>query len=122
MPNGRPRRARRIESPASTRCGASAVSERDMLHAVLMVNADEQIAARPDDDTFEATPLSPQQPPTYDEYPSAWISQKYPIAEEGARGYMNVFKLLTRDERVLEQRRRKGTRGTTRSDVPGKAG
>eukprot|EP00959_Pyramimonas_sp_CCMP1952_P154476 3231641-Pyramimonas_sp.AAC.1 len=55
----------------------------------------------------------------HDEYPSAWIFQRQPITGEEARGYMNAFTSLTRNEWVLEQRRRKGTHGTTLSDVPG---
>eukprot|EP00959_Pyramimonas_sp_CCMP1952_P122439 2559675-Pyramimonas_sp.AAC.2 len=97
MPYGRPLRQRRSESPVSARSGTSAISERDMLHAVLMVNPDGQIAVRADDDTFENTPLSPQHPHMYDEYPSAWTSQKQPI-RGGGRGYMNVFTSSTRDQ------------------------
>eukprot|EP00959_Pyramimonas_sp_CCMP1952_P406319 8515752-Pyramimonas_sp.AAC.1 len=36
----RPRRQRRTESPASALSGVGAISERDMLHTVLMVNTD----------------------------------------------------------------------------------
>eukprot|EP00959_Pyramimonas_sp_CCMP1952_P298993 6253884-Pyramimonas_sp.AAC.1 len=38
------------------------MSERDMLHIVLMVNADWQIAMRADENTFENMPLSSQYP------------------------------------------------------------
>eukprot|EP00959_Pyramimonas_sp_CCMP1952_P391625 8206893-Pyramimonas_sp.AAC.1 len=62
MPYGRSLRTRRTESPASARSGASATSERNMLHTVLMVNSDGQIAVRADCDTFENRPLSLQQP------------------------------------------------------------
>eukprot|EP00959_Pyramimonas_sp_CCMP1952_P013979 295636-Pyramimonas_sp.AAC.1 len=48
--------------------------------------------------------------------------EKQLITEEEARGYMNVFTSLTRNEWVLEQRRRKGTHGTTLSDAPGGSG
>eukprot|EP00959_Pyramimonas_sp_CCMP1952_P304136 6365427-Pyramimonas_sp.AAC.1 len=120
MPDGRPlRNQRRTEGPVSGRSGTSAISERDMLFAVLMVNADGQIALRVDEDTFENMPLSSQHPHMCDEYPSAWISEKHPITDEEARGYMNVFTSLIRNERALEQRRVKGTHGTTLSDAPG---
>eukprot|EP00959_Pyramimonas_sp_CCMP1952_P384243 8052654-Pyramimonas_sp.AAC.1 len=55
----------------------------------------------------------------YDEYPLAWIFQGQPITEEEALGYISVFTSLSRNEWVLGQRRRKGTHGTTLSDVPG---
>eukprot|EP00959_Pyramimonas_sp_CCMP1952_P101686 2127337-Pyramimonas_sp.AAC.1 len=55
----------------------------------------------------------------YGEYTSAWIFEKHPITEEEARGYMNVFTSLTRNDWVLEQRRRKVMYGTTLSAVPG---
>eukprot|EP00959_Pyramimonas_sp_CCMP1952_P189783 3970271-Pyramimonas_sp.AAC.1 len=55
MPHGRgnrPRSQRMTESPVSARSGIGAISERDMLHAVLMVNADGQMDMRADEDTF----------------------------------------------------------------------
>eukprot|EP00959_Pyramimonas_sp_CCMP1952_P298146 6236501-Pyramimonas_sp.AAC.1 len=54
MPDGRdirPRNQRRTESPASVRSGNTAISERDMLHAVFMVNTDGQMGMRADGDT-----------------------------------------------------------------------
>eukprot|EP00959_Pyramimonas_sp_CCMP1952_P200574 4195336-Pyramimonas_sp.AAC.1 len=84
-----------------------------------MFDTDGQIIVRADEDAFENTPLSPHHPQIYDEFPSAWIFQRQPITEEGARGYMDVFTSLTRNELVLEQTRRKGMHGTTQSDVPG---
>eukprot|EP00959_Pyramimonas_sp_CCMP1952_P408669 8564505-Pyramimonas_sp.AAC.1 len=64
-------------------------------------------------------PLSQHNPHMYDEYPPAWIFQRQLITEEEARGSMHVFTSLTRNEWVLEQRRRKGMHGTTLSDAPG---
>eukprot|EP00959_Pyramimonas_sp_CCMP1952_P063220 1321346-Pyramimonas_sp.AAC.1 len=55
MPYGRdirPRNQRRAESLACARSGASAISERDMLRTVLMVNTDGQIYTLADEDTF----------------------------------------------------------------------
>eukprot|EP00959_Pyramimonas_sp_CCMP1952_P256052 5348037-Pyramimonas_sp.AAC.1 len=46
----RPRSQRRKQSPVSARSGNSAMSERDMLHAVSMVNPDGQVALRADED------------------------------------------------------------------------
>eukprot|EP00959_Pyramimonas_sp_CCMP1952_P388319 8137118-Pyramimonas_sp.AAC.1 len=66
MPYGRPLRQRRAGSPVSVRIGTSAISERDMLRTVLMVNADGQIAMRADKDTSENMPLSPQHSHMYD--------------------------------------------------------
>eukprot|EP00959_Pyramimonas_sp_CCMP1952_P207441 4339376-Pyramimonas_sp.AAC.1 len=62
---------------------------------------------------------SATRPRMYDEYPTAWILEKNLIAEEEARGYMNVFTSLSRNDWVLEQKRRKGMHGTTLSEVPG---
>eukprot|EP00959_Pyramimonas_sp_CCMP1952_P255230 5330979-Pyramimonas_sp.AAC.1 len=45
--------------------------------------------------------------------------EKSPVAEEEARGHMNVLTSLSRNDWVLEQRRRKGMYGTTLSEVPG---
>eukprot|EP00959_Pyramimonas_sp_CCMP1952_P055840 1166931-Pyramimonas_sp.AAC.1 len=87
VPHGRPLRTRRTENPESARSGASAISERDMLHVVPMVNADGQTAVRADEGTVENAPLSPQHHHMHGEYPSAWISQKHPITAEEARGY-----------------------------------
>eukprot|EP00959_Pyramimonas_sp_CCMP1952_P405453 8497681-Pyramimonas_sp.AAC.1 len=55
----------------------------------------------------------------HDECPTAWIFEKNPSPEEEARGHMDVFTSLSRDDWVLEQRRRKGLLGTTVSEVPG---
>eukprot|EP00959_Pyramimonas_sp_CCMP1952_P010554 221119-Pyramimonas_sp.AAC.1 len=66
MPYGRdirPRNQPRAESPVSARSGSSAISDRDMPHAVLMVNADGQVAMRADEDTFLNLPLSSAQHP-----------------------------------------------------------
>eukprot|EP00959_Pyramimonas_sp_CCMP1952_P074229 1551290-Pyramimonas_sp.AAC.1 len=94
----RPRSQRRAESPASVRSGISAISERDMLHAVLAVNTD-GIGTRADEDTFMNMPLaSAPHPHMHDEYPTAWIFEKNPTTEEEARGYMNVFTSLTRND------------------------
>eukprot|EP00959_Pyramimonas_sp_CCMP1952_P257104 5371891-Pyramimonas_sp.AAC.1 len=91
MPYGRdirPRGQRRTESPVSVRSGISAISERDMLHAALMVSADGQTGMRADEDTFLNLPAtSASRPCAYDEYPTAWILEKNPITEEEARGY-----------------------------------
>eukprot|EP00959_Pyramimonas_sp_CCMP1952_P228787 4783772-Pyramimonas_sp.AAC.1 len=78
-----------------------------------MVNADGEMGMRADEDTFVNMPLtSASRPHMYDEYPAAWISERNPIAEAEARGYMNVVTSLTRNDWVLEQRRRKGMHGT----------
>eukprot|EP00959_Pyramimonas_sp_CCMP1952_P283505 5926728-Pyramimonas_sp.AAC.1 len=69
---GNPLRQRRTDCPVSARSGASAMSERDVLHAALMVNTDGQNAARADEGTFENIPLT-QQPPTWGECPSDWV-------------------------------------------------
>eukprot|EP00959_Pyramimonas_sp_CCMP1952_P010555 221120-Pyramimonas_sp.AAC.1 len=64
MPYGRdirPRNQRRAESPVSARSGANANSRRDMLHVVLIVNADGQIAMLADEDTLMTMPLSSAQ-------------------------------------------------------------
>eukprot|EP00959_Pyramimonas_sp_CCMP1952_P202676 4238308-Pyramimonas_sp.AAC.1 len=99
-----PTGVRRAESPVDARSGASATAERDMLHAVLMVNTDGQIARRADEDALmNMPPSSAQRPHMCDEYPSAWIFEKNPVAEEGARGCMNVFASLTRNDWVSEQ-------------------
>eukprot|EP00959_Pyramimonas_sp_CCMP1952_P152476 3190326-Pyramimonas_sp.AAC.1 len=112
MPHGRdtrPRSQRRTESPVSVRSGISATSECDMLHTVLTVNTDGQMGMRADEDTFMNMPTtSASRPYTYDEYPTAWIFEKSPTMGEEARGYMNVFTSLSRNDWVLEQRRRRG--------------
>eukprot|EP00959_Pyramimonas_sp_CCMP1952_P323443 6768426-Pyramimonas_sp.AAC.1 len=117
MPYGRdtrPRSQRRTESPLSARSGISAISERDMLHAVSIVNTDGQIGMRADEDTFMNMPLAyAPHPHMHDEYPTAWTFEKNPITEEEARGYMNVFTSLTWNDWVLEQRRLKGMPCTT---------
>eukprot|EP00959_Pyramimonas_sp_CCMP1952_P319096 6676580-Pyramimonas_sp.AAC.1 len=77
---------------------------------------------RADEDTFENMPLSAHRPRMCDEHPPAWIFEKHPITGEEARGYMNVFTSLTRNDWALEQRRRKGMHGTTMSEVPGAFG
>eukprot|EP00959_Pyramimonas_sp_CCMP1952_P358200 7500257-Pyramimonas_sp.AAC.1 len=88
----RPRSLRKTESPATARSGVSAISERDMLHTVLMVNTDGQAGMRADEDTFMSMPTtSASRPHAYDGYPTAWICEKNPISEEEARGYMNNF-------------------------------
>eukprot|EP00959_Pyramimonas_sp_CCMP1952_P458867 9477331-Pyramimonas_sp.AAC.1 len=105
------------------RSGYSGISERDMLHTVLMVSADGQMSTRAEEDTFMSLPtVSRSHPYTYDEYPTAWISEKNPITEEEARGYMTAFTSLSRNEWVLEQRRREGLHGTRVSEVPGQSG
>eukprot|EP00959_Pyramimonas_sp_CCMP1952_P421792 8836275-Pyramimonas_sp.AAC.1 len=123
MPHGRdtrPRSQRRTESPVGARSGIGAISERDMLHAVLMVSTDCQIDMRADEDTFMNVPLtSAPRPHMKDEYHTAWIFEKNPVTGEEARGCMNVFTPLTRIDSVFEQRRRKGMPGTTLSEVPG---
>eukprot|EP00959_Pyramimonas_sp_CCMP1952_P043521 910200-Pyramimonas_sp.AAC.1 len=63
--------------------------------------------------------VSTSHPYTHDEYPTTWIFERNPITEEEARGYMNAFTSLSRNNWVLEQRRREGLRGTTVSEVPG---
>eukprot|EP00959_Pyramimonas_sp_CCMP1952_P234668 4903221-Pyramimonas_sp.AAC.1 len=74
-----------------------------------MVNKDGQTGMRADEESFLNLPTtSASRPYTYDEYPTAWIFEKNPITEEGARGYMNVFTSLSRNDWVLEQRRRRG--------------
>eukprot|EP00959_Pyramimonas_sp_CCMP1952_P449391 9409693-Pyramimonas_sp.AAC.1 len=102
MPRGRdtrPRSQRRTESRASARSVISAISERDMLHTVLMVNTDGQMGMRADEDTFMNMPTtSAVRPYTYDQYPTAWIFEKTPITEQEARGYMNVFTSLSRND------------------------
>eukprot|EP00959_Pyramimonas_sp_CCMP1952_P355110 7438431-Pyramimonas_sp.AAC.1 len=63
---------------------------------------------RADEDTFMSVPTtSALRPCTYDQYPTAGIFEKMPIAEEEARGYMNVFTSLSTNHWLLEQRRRK---------------
>eukprot|EP00959_Pyramimonas_sp_CCMP1952_P368148 7711835-Pyramimonas_sp.AAC.1 len=74
-----------------------------------MVNTDGQLAMRTDEDKFINLPLSSApRPRMRDECPAAWIFEKNPIAEEEARGCMNVFTPLARNDWVLERRRRKG--------------
>eukprot|EP00959_Pyramimonas_sp_CCMP1952_P393621 8247900-Pyramimonas_sp.AAC.1 len=105
----RPRSRRRTESPVSMRSGSSGISERDMLHAVFMINTDGQMGMLADEDTILNLPtISTSHPYTNDEYPTALIFEMNPITEEEARGYMNVFTSLSRNDWVLEQRRRKG--------------
>eukprot|EP00959_Pyramimonas_sp_CCMP1952_P073730 1541220-Pyramimonas_sp.AAC.1 len=61
MPYGRdlrPRSQRRTESPASMRSGNSGISERDMLHTVLMINTDGQMRTRAEEDTFLSLPTA----------------------------------------------------------------
>eukprot|EP00959_Pyramimonas_sp_CCMP1952_P200272 4188697-Pyramimonas_sp.AAC.1 len=84
-----PRRQRRTESPVSVRSGASAMSGRDMLQTVLMINSDGQNAVRADEDTCDNIPLT-QQRPTWGEYPSDWILQQCPVTEEENRACMHV--------------------------------
>eukprot|EP00959_Pyramimonas_sp_CCMP1952_P001165 23182-Pyramimonas_sp.AAC.1 len=88
MPRGRdtrPRSQRSTEGSASVRSGIGAISERDMLRIVLMVNTDGQMGMRADEDTFMNVPTtSASRPCTYDEYPAAWIFVKNPITEEEA--------------------------------------
>eukprot|EP00959_Pyramimonas_sp_CCMP1952_P299760 6269929-Pyramimonas_sp.AAC.1 len=102
------------------RSGNSGISERDVLHAVLTIHADGQMNMRAEEDTFLNLPTaSTSHPYMHDEHPAAWTFENYHIAEEEARGYMNVFTSLSRNDWVLEQRRRKGLLGTTVSEVPG---
>eukprot|EP00959_Pyramimonas_sp_CCMP1952_P042365 886071-Pyramimonas_sp.AAC.1 len=93
MPCGRdarPRSQRRTQSPVSVRSGISAISERGMLHTVLMVNTDGQMGMRADEDTFLNLPAArASRPRAHDEYPTAWIFENNPIPEEEARGCMN---------------------------------
>eukprot|EP00959_Pyramimonas_sp_CCMP1952_P101115 2115224-Pyramimonas_sp.AAC.1 len=85
-----------------------------------MENTDGQLGMRADEDTFLNMPTtSVSRPCAYDEYPTAWIFEGNPIAEEGARGCIDVFTSLSRNDWVLEQRRRRGLHGTTLSEVPG---
>eukprot|EP00959_Pyramimonas_sp_CCMP1952_P468097 9492657-Pyramimonas_sp.AAC.1 len=65
---------------------------------------------------------SASRPYTYDAHPTTWIFKKNPVTEEEARGCMNVFASLLRNDWVLEQRLRKGMYGTTLSEVPGIVG
>eukprot|EP00959_Pyramimonas_sp_CCMP1952_P241119 5039054-Pyramimonas_sp.AAC.1 len=77
MPYGRdirPRSQRRTESPVSVRSGSSAISERNGLHTVLMVDTGGQMGMRADEDAFLNLPTtSASRPCTHDEYPTAWI-------------------------------------------------
>eukprot|EP00959_Pyramimonas_sp_CCMP1952_P264407 5529073-Pyramimonas_sp.AAC.1 len=74
---------------------------------------------RADENTCLNLPtISASYPHTYDEYPTAWIFERNLITEE-ARGYMNVFTSLSRNDWALDQRRCAGMRGTTLSEVPG---
>eukprot|EP00959_Pyramimonas_sp_CCMP1952_P431143 9029698-Pyramimonas_sp.AAC.1 len=71
---------------------------------------------RADEDTFLNVPTtSTSHPYTHDEtnilQPGPF--EESPITEEEARGNMNVFASLSRNEWVLEQGRRKGMHGTT---------
>eukprot|EP00959_Pyramimonas_sp_CCMP1952_P298992 6253863-Pyramimonas_sp.AAC.1 len=59
MPYGRDLRSRsqrRTESPVSMRSGNRGISERDMLHTLLMVNADGQMGIRAEEDAFMNMP------------------------------------------------------------------
>eukprot|EP00959_Pyramimonas_sp_CCMP1952_P223606 4675308-Pyramimonas_sp.AAC.1 len=86
MPYGRdirPRNQRRTESPVSARSGNGAISERDMLHIVFMVDTDGRMGMRADEDTFLNLPTtSASHPCTYDEYSTAWVFERNPSAEE----------------------------------------
>eukprot|EP00959_Pyramimonas_sp_CCMP1952_P154881 3240447-Pyramimonas_sp.AAC.1 len=123
MPCGRDlhsRSQRRTESLASMRSVNSGISERDMLHTVLMLNADGQMGILAEEDAFMNLPIvSTSHPCTYGEYPTAWIFEANSITEEEAPGYMNAFTSLSRHDWVLEQRRREGLHGATVSEVPG---
>eukprot|EP00959_Pyramimonas_sp_CCMP1952_P244613 5113210-Pyramimonas_sp.AAC.1 len=78
---------------------------------------------RADEDTLMSMPTtSALRPRTCDKYPTAWISEKKLTTEQEARGYMNVFTSLSRNDWALEQRRRKGMHGTTLSEGPGICG
>eukprot|EP00959_Pyramimonas_sp_CCMP1952_P099460 2079293-Pyramimonas_sp.AAC.1 len=96
MPRGRdarPRSQRRTESLASVPSGIGAISERDVLHTVLMVNTDGQMGMRADEDTFLNMPTtSASRPNAYDEYPAVYTTEPH----NGGGG-----------SRVLEQRRRR---------------
>eukprot|EP00959_Pyramimonas_sp_CCMP1952_P122463 2560106-Pyramimonas_sp.AAC.1 len=102
MPYGRvlrPRNQRRTESPASMRSGKSGISERDMLHTVFMVFTDDQMGMRADQDTFLNLPTtSTSHPYAPDEYSTAWIFERNPTTSEEARGYMNAFTSLSRND------------------------
>eukprot|EP00959_Pyramimonas_sp_CCMP1952_P269374 5631222-Pyramimonas_sp.AAC.1 len=76
---------------------------------------------RADEDTFLNLPTtSASHPYTYDEYPTAWIFfERNPTTEEEARGYMNAFTSLSRNDWLSEQRRRKGMHGATLYEVLG---
>eukprot|EP00959_Pyramimonas_sp_CCMP1952_P055234 1154712-Pyramimonas_sp.AAC.1 len=119
-PDLRSRCQRRTESPVSMRSGNSGISERDMLHAVLLINTDGQMGMRAEEDTsLNLFTASASHPYMHGECPTAWIFEKKPIAEAEARGYMNVFTSLSSNDWVLEQGRRKGLLGATVSEVPG---
>eukprot|EP00959_Pyramimonas_sp_CCMP1952_P452897 9467348-Pyramimonas_sp.AAC.1 len=78
--------------PRSQRRGTSAISERDVLHTMLIMNTNGQIGMRADEDTCLNIPLaSAPRPRAHDECPAAGISENSPTTEEEARGYMNVF-------------------------------
>eukprot|EP00959_Pyramimonas_sp_CCMP1952_P398488 8349956-Pyramimonas_sp.AAC.1 len=95
----RSRSQRRTENQVSMCSGSSGISEREMLHAVLMVNTDGQMSMRAEENTFIHLPtVSTSHPYTYDEYPTARISENNPITEEEARGYMNAFTPLSRND------------------------
>eukprot|EP00959_Pyramimonas_sp_CCMP1952_P425209 8906699-Pyramimonas_sp.AAC.1 len=112
-------RDRLREGAVSARSGISAMPERDMLHIVLMVNTDGQMGMRADEGAFMNMPTtSASRPCARDEFPTAWIFERSPIAEGEARGCVNVFTSLSRNDWVLEQWRRKGMYGTTLSAVP----
>eukprot|EP00959_Pyramimonas_sp_CCMP1952_P451000 9442668-Pyramimonas_sp.AAC.1 len=64
-----------------------------------MMNTDGQTGMRSDGDAFMNMPITfASRPRMYDEYPTAWISEKNPIAQEGARGYINVFTSLSSND------------------------
>eukprot|EP00959_Pyramimonas_sp_CCMP1952_P454857 9470613-Pyramimonas_sp.AAC.1 len=85
----RPRSQRRTETPVSARSGSSAISERGMLHTVLMVNTDGQMGMRADEVTSMNMPTTPVHVST------PGIFEKSFITEEEARGYMNVLASLS---------------------------
>eukprot|EP00959_Pyramimonas_sp_CCMP1952_P252733 5280247-Pyramimonas_sp.AAC.1 len=93
VPHGRdlrPRSQRRAGGPVSVRSGSGAISERDMLRTVFMVNTDVQMGMRADGGAFLNLPtISASDPYTYGEHRAAWISETDPSTEEEARGHMS---------------------------------
>eukprot|EP00959_Pyramimonas_sp_CCMP1952_P334072 6996324-Pyramimonas_sp.AAC.1 len=63
-----------------------------------MINADGQRAVRADEDAVENMPLTRQHPFRSDGYPAEWIIQQHLISVEEARGYMNAFISMARDQ------------------------